>query len=301
VTTADHHLLIPPREEEEIYPFRRVWRSIALESGLFFLLAVVLYLLVGMLGLRLPKSLFRPTGLALAITPAGLWVMFSLLPERRVPQPRKRLLTVALISALAANAIGVPLVEEYLKVNAWLPLSSAITRIIGFTCTVGIVQEMLKYLVVRYVAWPDEFRVRLDGVAYGAASAVGYMTVLNLHFVFTGSPPPDTVAIQVFSNVALHVVGSVFVGYGLGQVRFGRPAPLLLPMTLILGALVAGVAIPIRAGLVNAGLGLEASYAKPLLGLIFSAALLTGLLLVQAFLFNSAERQSGDVTFEEMG
>jgi RsiW-degrading membrane proteinase PrsW (M82 family) len=202
---------------------------------------------------------------------------------------------------LAANAIGMPLVNEYLKVDAWLPLSSAITRIIGFTCTVGIVQEMLKYLVVRYVAWPNAFRGRLDGVAYGAASAVGYMTVINLHFVFAGSPPPDTVAIQVFSNLALHVVGSIFVGYGLGQLRFGRPAPLLMPMMLILASLVSGVAIPIRAGLVNAGLGLESSYAKPFLGLIFSAVLLTGLLLIQVFLFNSAERPSRDVAFEEMG
>ncbi len=309
MTTFDPSLLLPPREEEEIYPYRRAWRSIAVESAILLSIMASLFLMFNILSIQLPESLRTPVNVGLVLTPVGLWLAFSWWPERFALQPRHHLLTVMIVSALAANAVGLPLINDFLQVDRWLPLSSAIVRIIGYTFTVGIVQEMLKYLVVRYTVWPEQFRIRLDGVAYGAASAIGYSTALNLHLILSNPSTPDVAANRIFSNLALHLVTSAVVGYGLAEVRFSQPSPFLMTLSIALAAFVAGVAIPIRAGLVNANLSLDVnatnpllntSASKPLQGLAFSLALLITLSLALSLLFNSAEQREREAALREV-
>src|SRR5215207_3989279 len=102
--------MLTPPEDEEIYPYRRVWTSIGLESGILFLLCAVAYVAFTLIGVTLPALVTQLVNLLLALLPFGLWVALSLWRERRVPQPRQRLLTVALITALAANAVGIPFI-----------------------------------------------------------------------------------------------------------------------------------------------------------------------------------------------
>jgi RsiW-degrading membrane proteinase PrsW (M82 family) len=309
LTTFDPGLLLPPREEEETYPYRRAWRSMAVESAIMLGIAAALFVAFDFLSVRLPESLRTPVNVGLALIPVALWLAFSWWPERSVIQPRPRLLTVMIVSGLAANAIGIPLINDFLKVDRWLPLSSAIARIVGYTFTVGIVQEMLKYLVIRYTVWPEQFRNRLDGVAYGAACAVGYATVLNLHFALSNPSTPDITANRIFSNLALHLVTSVVVGYGLAEVRFSQPSPFLMTLSIALAAFITGIVIPIRAGLVNASLSLDntatnpllnISATKPLQGLAFSLGLLVALSLTMSFLFGSADQREREAAVREV-
>lgn len=295
MTTFDPRLLIPPEEDEEVYPYRRVWRSIIIEAGLLFSLTLGLFVAFNLLGLSIPTEVQPTITLGLAILPLAIWVLFSWLAERRVPQPRSQLHIVLLLSALAANAIGVPLIDQFFQVDRWLPLSSAINRIIGYTFTMGVVQELLKYAVARYTIWPQNLRTRLDTVAYSAAGAIGYATVLNLHFALNSSVTPDVAANRIFGTVALHLATSIIVAYGLSMVRFGEPPVFLLTLTLAAAAFVTGVAIPVRAGLVNAALGFGVSAGRPLQGIIFSAALLAVVILVFIFLFSSADREDREV------
>jgi RsiW-degrading membrane proteinase PrsW (M82 family) len=292
----DSRLLTPPQEKEEVYPYRRVWRSIAFEHIILVLIAVTLYILVAFIGIQMPRQLYQLANIVLALLPALFWLAFSWSAERSAPQPRERLLTIALVSALVANAVGVPIIDNVLRVDEWLPLSSAIDRIIGYTFTVGIVQELLKYLVVRYLAWPNHFRTRLDGVAYTAATAVGYATALNLNAAFANAASPDVAAIRVFSTLAIQTAASIIVGYGLAETLLGRPTFWLLMLTLALAAFVNGVAIPLRAGLVNAALALGVSAGKPIQGLAFSAVVLAAIGIALAFVFENAERREQEAT-----
>jgi hypothetical protein len=308
LTTFDPKLLLPPREEEEIYPYRRVWRSLVVESAVALAVASITYLLFQVFGLLVPGTWRAPINLALALTPVGAWLAMSWWAERSVQQPRQRLLSVMVISALAANAIGIPLINDFFQVDRWLPLSSAIIRIIGYTFTVGVVQEILKYVVLRYTVWPDAFRIRLDAVAYGAAGAVGYASALNLHYILSTPSMPDVAANRIFANLALHLVTSTIVGYGLSEVRFTQPSPLLPTVTLAFAAFVTGVAIPIRAGLMNTGLSIDVnssnpllnlSLAKPLQGLVFSLALLVTVSMILSFLFTSSEQREREAAMQE--
>ena len=217
--------------------------------------------------------------------------IFSLWRERFALQPRKRLLAVAVISALVASGVSIPFIEGIFQPERWLPIGSAINRIVGYTFTVGIVQEVLKYLVVRYLIFPDLFRTRLDAIAYCAASAIGYATMVNIQFVLSGAALPDIVAMHVFGTVAVNLAGSILVSYGMAEVRFDNPSPFLLTITVALAALVNGIAIPIRGGLVNAGFSLEGGASSPILGLGLSAVFLTATVVVVSFLYVNTERR----------
>ncbi|MBL8163544.1 MAG: PrsW family intramembrane metalloprotease [Anaerolineae bacterium] len=292
MTSFTPRLLTPPREKEDIYPYRRVWRSIILEGGILIAIAAGLFLTSGFITDLIPVQFEPVLRIALALTPLVLWLIFSWWAEQRVMQPRARLIAVAVIGALAANAVGEPLINQFFQVEDWLPLSSAIDRIVGYTFTVGITQEFLKYLVVRYVAWPDHFRIRLDGVAYGVAVSIGYVTVLNLHLLVNTPVALDVAAQRVVATYAIQIATSVVIGYGLSEVRFSDPNPLFLALMLALAALITGIAIPIRAGLTNAAFSLEGVFPRPLFGFGFSAVLLVIPIFVGSFLFASAERRA---------
>ncbi len=282
---------LTPPEEEAVFPYRRVWRSFAIELLALLAVTALLFVIVTLLHLRVPDRFSLPVNLSIAVIPLALWLVVSLWAERSVPEPRRRLLAVAVVTALAANAVGLPLVNNVMQVDRWLPMASALTRILGYTFTIGIVQEAIKYAVVRYLIWPDGFRTRTDGVAYSVAAAVGYATVLNLSFVLsTPGITPDVTALRVFDNIAIQYAASALIGYGLAEVTFSRPSPLLLTLTLALAATVNGIAIPVRAGLVNASLTFQTSVGQPLRGLGFSALVAMAVALIVGFLIENSDR-----------
>lgn len=291
-TYDPRYLITPPKEEEEVYPYRRVWPSLGLELGVLFAVTIALFVITRFV--TIPPALRYPALIVTAVLPVGLWYAFSVRRERSVPEPRRHLLMVAVVSALAANAIGIPLVRDVLQIDRWLPLDNAINRIVGYTFTVGIVQEFIKYVVVRYAVWSQDFRTRLDGIAFCVASAVGYSVTLNLDFVLSTRASLDVAAITVFGQVVRQVAGSMIVAYGLSEIRFNRrPFPFLMPATVALAALVTGIAIPLSSGLSNASVSVSNPIAtiSPLRSLLFSGALIAGLTVVITFLFNTAERQ----------
>ena len=248
-----YRMLTPPDEEVEVYPYRPVWRSLIIESVVLAGVTLATFIAFGLIGVQLPSTLTFAVNAVLVALPVVLWLIFSVWRERSVPQPRTRLVAVFLITALAANALAIPFIEGVLQPDRWLPLGGAISRIIGYAFTVGIVQEVTKYAVVRFTTYPDYFRVRQDSVAYCAASALGYAFVLNLRFLFSaGNVTPDVMATMVFDNIAVNLAASLIVSYGLAEVHFGQPTPFLLTITVALAALLNGIAIPLRTGLTNA-------------------------------------------------
>ena len=317
---AVYKLLTPPDEEAEIYPYRPAWRSIVIESVVLFVVTAAVFFIFGVLRLQLPGLLTLVANGLLVALPVILWLIFSVWSERAVPEPRQRLITVFLVTALAANALAVPFIEDVIQPERWLPLGGAINRIIGYTFTLGIVQETAKYAVVRFTTWPQYFRTRLDSVAYCAASAVGYALVLNLrHLLSESSITPDVMAIQVFGNVTVNLAASLIVSYGMAEVHFDKPTPFLMTITVALAAFVNGLVIPLRAGLTNAtfvltsaGNGtpsivdtilslfsLQSSAPKPFLGFAFSGVTLLGFGIIVAFLFSNAERQAREAERRE--
>lgn len=290
--------LVSPDAVDDINAYAAVWPSLILQIGVLTAVVVALYLAFNVLGIgaRLPRLAGQALDVGLVALPVAAWALFTLPRERAAPQPRARLLTVLVISGLAANAIALPLIDGLFQVERWLPLSNAINRIIGYAFTVGITQEISKYIVIRYTAWTGEFRTRRDAIAYGIASAIGYATVLNLRFVLESGAQPDIVAAQMLANVCANLVGSVVVAYGLAELRFTNPVPFLMTIAVAVAALLQGVIVALRAGVVNASFSVERAVSAPnlLFGIALSLAVLAGVSVLFAFFFTNADRRAAE-------
>jgi len=281
--------LLTPSKEEEIYPYHPVWPPVIVISVSLIGVATVSFVFFELFSIQLLPEVNAVLRYAIALLPMLLWLTLAYRPERNVQIPRSRLMTVAIATGFVAASIGLPFTNTVLRPQEWLSLESAVNRIVGYTLTVGVIQEFLKYLVLRFTVWPAEMRIRQDSVAYGLAAAVGYGTVVSLDYVLTYSATVDAVGVRVLTIFAMNLAGSLVLSYGLAETWFSRATPVLLPITLIVAALITGIAIPIRAGFVNPSLALTVSNTRDILGLGFGAALATLPLLVVLFLYNVAE------------
>ena len=181
VTDASNLNLIAPPTEEVIYPYRRVWRSIWLETGVLFVL--VLGIVFGTAFFAIPQDQWLLFDIALGVAPLVLWAIFSWVAEQRVPQPRTRMLAVITLSALVANGVGYPLINNVLQVEGWVTRGSVTEQLLVYIFAYGVLQEVLKYLVLRHTIWATHVRVRYELVAYAAAGAVAYAAVWNFHII----------------------------------------------------------------------------------------------------------------------
>lgn len=286
-------LLTPPKEEEDIYPYRRVWRSIIIQSAGLMMVMGGLFVLRNFLGIEPPTTLRPVINIVLALLPATLWLIFSRLWENYALVPRRKLFTVFLISGLVANAIGLPLLEDFIQPTAWLSLQEATTRILGYATTIGVIQEFLKYIVIRFIAWPDEYRVRVDSIAYGMASAIGYATVVSLSYV-ANNPNAfnDIVSIRVFGITTAHIAGSTIVAYGLSATLFNNALSFVLPLALAFASGFVGLMTALRTSFANTPLAVG-SFSAPrfLFGIVFSVGAYVGLMIAIFFLLDVAERR----------
>lgn len=293
--------ITPPGEEELEYPYRRAFRSIGMETGLLF--AITITLVIAAQFIQFPQNLWLYISLILTLVPALLWAALSWGREFFATEPRHQVMTVFILTMLVANAIGYPLVHNIIEVNQWANRQELLNRIIIFTLAHGIVAEVLKYLVLRYTVWNRNFRNPYDAVAYGAATAIGYATVINLHYVFEFAPPPDIAAIRIFGVTALHTMSSLIVAYALAEMRFNQSSPLLTPAMISLASLTTGLLYALRGNISNTQLSslVQVSQPRLLFNLIISALAVLGVTLAMAFLFNTAERQAQEVEREPAG
>ncbi|MBK8026058.1 MAG: PrsW family intramembrane metalloprotease [Chloroflexi bacterium] len=285
-------LLNPIKEEQESYPYRHVWGSAIIQIVVLAAATAVIFVANSLLGIRLPPAIAPAFNTVLVLLPVGVWILLSVLPERRVSQPRDRLVFVVIVTALVASGVALPLLDGFLQPELWLPHESAINRILGYTFTLGIIQEVSKYIVLRYAVWRDHFRIRTDAVAYAFAAAVGFATVQSINVVLANpSMSLDVVALRMFEHLAINIAASLFVSLGLAETRFDHPTPFFMTISVALAALFAGIAQPIISGLENATFSSQGSFARPLFGFAFALAVAAVALVVNIFLFSSAERR----------
>lgn len=247
------------------------------------------------LGFAPPDSLSLPINVALAVLPVVLWLIWSYVPEQRAPQPRSGLILIFLMSGLLSQAVGRPLINDVLRVQEWLPLSSALTRIAGYSLTTGLVEVGICYLVIRAIVWPNNVRSRYDFVAYAAVAALGYTLIPNIEFAVTGNPLAYVVALHTAAGVTTLTMGLVVVGYGIAAVTIDSVSALAQPIILAVGAAVVGVSIPLFGGFLNASFSAGGtSLPRYLFAILFVGAFLTGLIFVMHFLYRFSERQSAE-------
>ena len=174
--------------------------------------------------------------------------------------------------------------------DQWLPLQSVFQRIIGFTLTAGMIDTGLKFVVLRYLIYPQALRVRSDAVAYALASAIGYSFYLSLVLVWRLEPTWNNAAIVVLSGFAIQAASSLFIALGIIESYFADAFPLVMPANLLMAAAVNGVMQALLPGLLSGPLSQAGSADRPLFGLAFLLAAATVSVAVAYFLYSNSER-----------
>jgi hypothetical protein len=272
-----------------------VWRSLIFEQYAMFAIVIGTFALQVFLGIEPPSRISAPLNVLLALLPVFLWLIWSYFPERRAPQPRSGLILIFLMTALFGQAVGRPLINDVFRVNEWLPLSSALTRIAGYTVTTGLVQVGICYLVIRAIVWPNLIRSRYDFIAYGAVAALGYTLVPNVEFATTGNPLAYVVALHTAAQVVTLTMAMIVVGYGVSAVTIDNVSALAQPVIFAVAAGVVGASIPLFGGFLNASFSAGGtSLPRYLFAILFIGAFMTGLIFVMHFLYRFSERQSAE-------
>jgi protease PrsW len=291
--------LIAAQEAKRRAPEARpVFRTAIVEVLLLVAITGGIVLINRFIGLQLNTSSRIAAGLGMALLPLLLYLMVSFQGERRAQRKRPQLLIVLGLSMLAANGIGVPLVERVFAVDSWLSTTSGLQRIIGYALTAGFIQEFLKLAVVRFSVWGEYIRTRRDGVAYSLAASLGYATVLSLNYILAETNnPPDlaAAALRVAGYTLSQLAIGTICGYTLADLRVGQPSVLWLPLGLAVAALLEGIFVSVRAGIIVGGFSERATGSQTAASLGIAIALVFGLFLVINFLISttdSRERRS---------
>ncbi len=250
------------------------------------------------LAISLPTALRSPGNLLIALLPALFWLLNSW--WRGAWQRRLRLAATgcAVITGLLCNALCLPLIENFLEVHRWLPLADAVTRILGYSLTVGLTQALAIWFVVRFAVARRDLTGRPDLLVCCRAAATGYILVASLDFALDARPMASALAVHVFNQTAVLNCVAIMVSYALAELYFRRELFLPMPMLVTaLAAFVSGSAIPLVSGLGNASLSAlqPVSETRPLLGNFYSMGLLLAVLIVFRFLSVNADAGSTPV------
>ena len=266
------------------------WRAISWQMALLTLVMLPMYFVARVSPISANVFSQRVIALALVTWPAALWLLFSHLPNSRSRRPIPGLMLVFAICFLGARGLVLPFVDGVWQPERWLPGAHSVTRLIGYTLTVGFAQECTRYFVIRYTVWGSGLRARRDAVAYCAAGAVAYALAINMDWFLTAETSVGATALGVLETQCLQFAGAMILAFGMSEVRLAHAHPMALAFATMMGAFQVGLLITARAGLANASFGQPVSAARGLNG---SLLILVGALAFMGFaalLFWRAER-----------
>lgn len=149
--------------------------------------------------------------LLVAFIPSALWLVLFYRRDVWNPEPKRRVVRVFLLGALAAGPVY--LLERF------LPLPPTILH--EFFIRVALVEETFKLLPVLWIAWrfPD-FDEPMDGVIYAVSAALGFAAAENA--VYALHHGNLLAIVRGFTSTIVHVSLSGLVGYAIGLARCGR-------------------------------------------------------------------------------
>jgi len=289
-------VLAPEQIAEEIFPYRRVWRTAWLEVALLALIVLTVWALSDLLGVIDPATRTAPIKIGLALVPLFAWLFISYWTERRAPIPRPHLVGLLALGALSASGIMLPLEQSVFTPDRWLPTAGFFGRVLGYTFTLGVTAEFTKYLVMRYTVWPRFFTQRTDGIAYALAVSVGFATVLNLRFALQPEPTVSAVALRIASITFSQVGVGVIMGFFLAELHIGRVPVFWLPMGLFLASFLSGLYYGFRGIAIVGGLSVEGDGSAPIRGFFLALGVVILLFPSLSFIIQNADARMEALT-----
>ena len=236
-------------------------------------------------------------GVVLSLVPAVVWLVLFYLQDVREPEPKGLVLSVFVLGALLARAVGMPLVNEVFNAPRWLA-TAPIYNVLGAILVVGFTQQFLVYAAVRFSIYPSaEFNERVDGMVYATAAALGYATMLNVQYVV------DSGGLSLVSGVIRITVTALALascgglsGYFLGRCKFERVPLWWMPAGLTLAAVLDGLFTYVRGEITTTAISLKGGGYNPWPGLVLGAAVAGATFGILFYLVRRLEQRAPQAT-----
>ena len=157
--------------------------------------------------------------ISLATAPSIALLYYIYNRDRYEKEPRRMLIKAFLLGI----AIVIPAGVIELIISMIFPgekgIISAIIR--GFVIA-GLTEELLKfYVLYKGFFKAPEFNQRIDGIVYSVFVSLGFATVENILFVYTGGV--NVALTRAFTAVPAHALFGIAMGYYVGRARFATP------------------------------------------------------------------------------
>ncbi len=166
--------------------------------------------------------------LALAIAPCVALAAFIHFKDKLDREPWYMLVISFALGAFSSAPV---LMLEYgVQQNQWFSttLGSAFLGI-------ALIEEGLKYLVLRWYAYPKSvFDEPYDGITYAVMVSMGFATFENIAYALRFGT--ETTLLRMFTAVPAHATFAVLMGFYMGLAKFSR-----VPIVYLISALVAPV------------------------------------------------------------
>lgn len=250
-----------------------IWRVDALAVAALFALVIVAQLISPLLPAGGgPSPALILVGSLLALAPALVWLWLSYRQDRVEPEPRSMVIGVFLLGALVAAAVGIPLLRDVFDVAGWLG-DDLLFRLLGVFLVVGMVQSLLKYLVVRFSVYQSaEFDEATDGILYGTAAGLGYATALNVDFIVSaGGAVLGFAAIHVAVTALAHAAFGGVIGYFMSGQRLGNRPIWWSALGIVTAAALTSIFHALRGVVVAGNSQIAGVLIGPWLGLLLAA------------------------------
>ena len=203
---------------------RSFWVSLLLMAVLIALTGAAVFMgWLAPLESFIPAQFWPAVQIVLALAPAGLWLLFFSVWERKNEGLRRAAFLLWLVTAALYLVTVSPLATHVFQVDDWLYVSWW-SELAGRFLILAPLEMFLLYLVLRYGVYPaDVFQTRTDGPIFGVAAALGVATMISLlHARTPGFVSLDQGVLYVSEMALGYAVLGAWLGYFLGQARFKR-------------------------------------------------------------------------------
>ncbi|MBN1582642.1 MAG: PrsW family intramembrane metalloprotease [Anaerolineae bacterium] len=243
-----------------------LWASGVVEIGAVLVFVALVALVVWLVKPQLNGPALIWAGIVLALIPAAIWMVFFYRQDRLEPEPKQYVIGVFILGMLLCNGVAIPVVNQLFQVNEWLA-TNTLTHIAGAILVIGITQEFLKYVAVRYsVYMTPEFDERIDGIVYGTAAGLGFAAMLNIHYVIANGGVDLTMGvIRIAVTTLAQASFAGITGFFLGRAKFQVEPVWWQSLGVVIAAVLNGLFVWARGEITQVGLNVN-----PWLGLLLA-------------------------------
>lgn len=155
--------------------------------------------------------------LALAILPGIVICYLIYQSDRYEKEPRSMLILAFTLGVL--TTIPAVYIERIGGKLGFSPHSQELWSVaMAAFVVVGLTEELMKFLVVRYLMRLPTFNEPIDGIVYAVMVSMGFATLENILYVVTHGT--EVALTRMFTAVPAHAVFGIVMGFWVGLAKF---------------------------------------------------------------------------------